>query len=59
MERNLSIDEQLVLFKGTLSIKQCIKENPFPCEIMVFVVAESRSVIFEFIAHYGSNTKTN
>jgi len=58
-ERNLSIDEQMVLFKGNLSIKQYIKGKPCPWGIKIFVLAGSNGMVYDFILYQGSNTEIN
>ncbi|XP_015371817.1 PREDICTED: piggyBac transposable element-derived protein 3-like [Diuraphis noxia] len=58
-ERNLSIDEQMVPFKGNLSIKQYIKGKPCPWGIKIFVLAGSNGMVYDFILYQGSNTEIN
>lgn len=58
-ERNLNIDEQMVPFKGNLSIKQYIKGKPCPWEIKIFVLAGSNGMVYDFILYQGSNTDIN
>lgn len=58
-KRNLSIDEQMVPFKGNRSIKQYIKGKPCPWGFKIVVLTGSNGMVYDFILYQGSNTDIN
>ena len=57
VEEIVSVDEQMIPFKGHLSIKQYIKNKPRPWGIKVFVLAGKSGYPYDFILYQGSTTK--
>lgn len=57
IERRLSIDEQMIPFKGHLSVKQYIKAKPNPWGIKVYMICGESGKIYDFILYQGSNTE--
>lgn len=56
-ERNLSIDEQMVPFKGHLSVKQYMKGKPCPWVIKIFILAGKSGIVYDFIIYQGATTE--
>lgn len=56
-ERNLCIDEQMVPFKGKLSVKQYMRGKPCPWGVKIFVLASENGMIYDFILYQGSSTE--
>lgn len=59
MERNLSVDEQMVPFKGTLSVKQYMKGKPCPWGIKIYVLAGQSGTVYDFLLYQGASTEIN
>lgn len=57
LEENLCIDEQIVPFRGHLSIKQYIKGKPTPWGIKIFVLCGQSGQAYDFIIYQGSLTE--
>lgn len=55
--RNVCIDEQMVQFKGKLSLKQYMRGKPSPWGIKIFVLASECGIIYDFILYQGSSTE--
>lgn len=49
MEKCLSIDEQMVPFKGKLNIKQYIKGKPCPWGVKIFVLCGKSGLCYDFL----------
>ncbi|KAE9521970.1 hypothetical protein AGLY_017629, partial [Aphis glycines] len=58
-ERNLSVDEQMVPFKGTLSVKQYMKGKPCPWGIKIYVLAGQSGTVNDFLLYQGGSTEIN
>lgn len=46
--RNLCVDEQMVPFKGKLSVKQYMRGKPCPWDVKIFVLASEYGLIYDF-----------
>jgi hypothetical protein len=57
LEENLSIDEQIVPFKGNLSIKQYMKGKPSPWGIKIFVLCGQSGMPYDFLIYQGATTE--
>lgn len=57
LEESLCIDEQMVPFKGQLSIKQYVKGKPYPWGIKIFLLAGRSGVAYDFLIYQGSTTE--
>lgn len=57
LEKDLSIDEQMIPFKGKLSVKQYIKGKPTPWGVKQFVLAGKSGRPYDFIVYQGSTTE--
>lgn len=57
LEENLCIDEQIVPFRGRLSIKQYVKGKPIPWGIKIFVLCGKSGQAYDFIIYQGALTE--
>lgn len=57
VEEIVSVDEQMIPFKGHLNIKQYMKNKPKPWGIKVFVLAGKSGYPYDFIVYQGASTK--
>lgn len=57
METNLCIDEQMVPFKGSLNIKQYIKNKPKKWGVKIFILAGQTGKIYDFLIYQGATTE--
>jgi len=53
IERNVSIDEQMIPFKGHLNIKQYMKGKPSPWGIKNFVMCGASGLMYNFVLYQG------
>ena len=53
MEENLSIDEQIVPFKGRISLKQYNPQKPHKWGYKFFVLADPKGIMYDFIPYTG------
>ena len=53
MDQMVCIDEQIILFKGSLSLKQCVLCKPHKYGYKVFVLCDSRRIIYDFQVYTG------
>lgn len=56
IERNISIDEQMVPFKGKLACKQYMRGKPNPWGIKMFLMCGSSGIVYDFIMFQGKST---
>lgn len=59
LEQNLSIDEQIVPFKGQINIRQYIKNKPKKWGIKIYVLAGQSGQVYDFIIYQGATTEIN
>lgn len=59
LENKLSIDEQMVPFKGKINVKQYIKGNPCPWGIKIFAICGTSGIMYDFLLYQGSSTEIN
>lgn len=57
LETYLSIDEQMVPFKGRLNVKQYVKNKPKPWGIKIFALCGVSGTLYDFIIYQGSTTE--
>lgn len=57
IEGHLSVDEQMVPFKGQLNVKQYVKNKPQPWGVKLFALCGSSGQMFDFIIYQGSKTE--
>lgn len=57
VERNISIDEQIVPFKGKLCVKQYMRGKPHPWGIKLFLMCGSSGIVYDFLIFQGSTTE--
>ncbi|KAM7298436.1 piggyBac transposable element-derived protein 2-like [Ixodes scapularis] len=55
-EERLSLDEQIVPFKGRLDIKQYIRGKPNPWGVKIFMLCGESGLIYDFLPYQGSTT---
>ena len=53
MIEELSIDEQMVPFKGISSLKQYIPKKPYKWGFKLFVLADCQGYIYDFFPYVG------
>lgn len=56
VEENISIDEQIVPFKGKLAIKQYIKGKPCPWGIKIYMLCGKSGLPYDFLIYQGKTT---
>lgn len=56
LEQECSVDEQMIPFKGQLSIKQYVKGKPSPWGIKVVALCGSSGLLHDFAIYQGENT---
>lgn len=56
LEQILSVDEQIVPFRGKLEIKQYIKGKPEPWGVKIFMICGKSGLIYDFIIYQGATT---
>lgn len=56
-EEVYSVDEQMVPFKGSLNIKQYIKNKPTKWGVKLFLLCGVSGTIYDFIIYQGSSTE--
>ncbi|XP_050065242.1 piggyBac transposable element-derived protein 3-like [Aphis gossypii] len=54
VERNLSVDEQMIPFKGHLSIKQYIRGKPNPWGIKTYLLCGQSGLVYNLILYQGN-----
>eukprot|EP00102_Acyrthosiphon_pisum_P021760 XP_016658970.1 PREDICTED: piggyBac transposable element-derived protein 3-like isoform X2 [Acyrthosiphon pisum] len=59
VEKNISVDEQMVPFKGKLSAKQYMRGKPNPWGIKLFLLCGEDGLVYNFIIYQGSTTELN
>ncbi|XP_060846479.1 piggyBac transposable element-derived protein 3-like [Rhopalosiphum padi] len=59
VERNISVDEQIVPFKGQLVIKQYMKGKPNPWGIKIFLLCGQSGIVYNMILYQGVSTNIN
>lgn len=59
LENKLSIDEQMVPFKGKINVKQYIKGNPCPWGIKIFAICGTSGIMYDLLLYQGSSTEIN
>lgn len=57
LETELCIDEQMVPFKGTLNVKQYVKNKPCPWGIKIFALCGRSGLVYDFLLYQGSSTE--
>jgi len=57
VERNISIDEQIVSFTVKLNIKQYCKGKPNPWGVNIYVMCGSSGTIYDFLLYQASATE--
>lgn len=59
LETNLSVDEQIIPFKGQINIKQYVKNKPKKWGVKIYVMAGRSGLMYDFIIYQGSTTPLN
>ncbi|KAL2082104.1 hypothetical protein ACEWY4_021922 [Coilia grayii] len=57
MEENLSIDEQIVPFRGKLSVLQYVKGKPEPWGVKVYFLCGKSGLAYDFLIYQGATTE--
>lgn len=56
LEESVCIDEQIIPFRGQISIKQYVKGKPNPWGIKVFVLSGKSGLCYDFLLYQGDGT---
>ncbi|KAL2076345.1 hypothetical protein ACEWY4_028046 [Coilia grayii] len=56
-EENLSIDEQIVPFRGKLSVLQYVKGKPEPWGVKVYFLCGKSGLAYDFLIYQGATTE--
>lgn len=56
LTKTLCIDEQIVPFQGTTSLKQRVKNKPYPVGLKHFILAIPEGPVLDFVIYEGANT---
>lgn len=59
IEENLCVDEQMIPSKGSLNIKQYIKNKPNPWGIKAYLLCGTSGLIYDFIFYQDQTTEIN
>jgi len=59
IEKNISVDEQMVPFKGKLSVKQYMRGKSNPWGIKLYLLCGENGIAYNFIIYRGSTTELN
>lgn len=51
LEENLCVDEQMVPFRGSLSVKQYVKGKPHPCGVKIYFLCGKSGMAYDFLLH--------
>ncbi|XP_068082072.1 piggyBac transposable element-derived protein 3-like [Anabrus simplex] len=57
IEKIISIDEQMIPFRGQLNVKQYVKGKPFPWGIKLFALCGKSGLAYDFLLYQGSTTE--
>lgn len=57
IETNVCVDEQIMPFKGKLSLKQYIKNKPHPWGIKLYMLSGESGLTYNFIIYQGKTTE--
>jgi len=57
LESTFSVDEQIILFKGQLKVKQYIKNKPTKWGVKIFCIYGISGMLYDFIIYQGSTTE--
>lgn len=52
----LSVDEQILPFHGTTSLKQFVKGKPNPVGLKIFILASPNGLVLDFVVYEGAST---
>lgn len=58
-EKNVSVDEQIIPFKGTHAAKQYNPNKPSPWGLKVFVLCGANGSVYNFLFYQGKSTELN
>lgn len=56
LTKNVCIDEQMVPFRGQLTMKQYVKGKPHPWGIKVFMLCSNNGLAYDFLLYQGATT---
>ncbi|KAM7282123.1 piggyBac transposable element-derived protein 3 [Ixodes scapularis] len=56
LEEEVSVDEQMIPFKGKLSIKQYMRGKPTPWGVKVFALCGRSGQLYDFVIYQGQNS---
>ncbi|KAI4467853.1 transposase is4 [Holotrichia oblita] len=56
-EPYLSIDEQMIPFKGQLNVKQYVKGKPCPWGVKLLALCGTSGILYDFVLYQGSTTE--
>lgn len=56
---SLSVDEQMIPYRGDLNVNQYIKGKPTPWGVKVYPICDSAGIMYDFIIYQGKTTEFN
>lgn len=59
VEKVVSLDEQMIPFRGQLNIKQYMKGKPTPWGIKLFMLCGISGIAYDFVIYQGKTTEVN
>ena len=57
LEQKLCVDQQMVPFKGALSIKQYVKVQPYKWGMKIFLLCGESGLCYDLIVYQGKTTE--
>uniref|UniRef100_A0A672KZ53 PiggyBac transposable element-derived protein domain-containing protein n=1 Tax=Sinocyclocheilus grahami TaxID=75366 RepID=A0A672KZ53_SINGR len=57
LEENLCVDEQMVPFRGSLSVEQYVKGKPHPWGVKIYFLCGKSGMAYDFLLHQGFKTQ--
>lgn len=57
IQENICVNEQMVPFKGTCSLKQYMYGKPSPRGIKIFLMCGKSGLIYDLVLSQGANTE--
>lgn len=59
LEENLCVDEQMVPFRGSLSVKQYVKGKPHPWGVKIYFLCGKSGMAYDFLLHQGATMEVS
>uniref|UniRef100_A0A671NB21 PiggyBac transposable element-derived protein domain-containing protein n=1 Tax=Sinocyclocheilus anshuiensis TaxID=1608454 RepID=A0A671NB21_9TELE len=59
LEENLCVDEQMVPFRGSLSVEQYVKGKPHPWGVKMYFLCGKSGMTYDFLLHQGATMEVS